>query len=277
MWGNRRMKKKKKKIHIILACIASFLLLQWLFIGYRYNFGPFKRLGDIRMAKIPGNSNSYGMDLIKPMEDSPLEGKEILFLGSSVTYGAASLREGIPEYFAIRLNAKVTKEAVSGTTLTDDSNSSYVHRLLTKVDSSKDYDLVVVQLSTNDASKDKTLGEISESMNIEDFNTKTVTGAMEYIIAYVKENWDCPFMLFIGSKYDSPEYELMVERAKELREKWGIGLSNLWDNEEVNSISDELRSEYIAEDGIHPTMEGYQNWWGPYMEEAVLDYLESQE
>ena len=150
------MKMKKKKIHIILACIASFLLLQWLFIGYRYNFGPFKRLGDIRMAKIPGNSNSYGMDLIKPMEDSPLEGKEILFLGSSVTYGAASLREGIPEYFAIRLNAKVTKEAVSGTTLATTKSNNYIERM-EKLDTSIDYDIIVVQLSTNDATQEVAL------------------------------------------------------------------------------------------------------------------------
>ena len=141
-----KKKKGKKKMWIILGCVAGFLLLQWLFIGYRFSFGPFKALGDIRMAKLPGNAESYGMDRLDAMEGSPLEGKKILFLGSSVTYGAASLREGIPEYFAVRLGAEVTKEAVSGTTLTDDSNSSYVHRLLTKVDPATPYSLVVVQL-----------------------------------------------------------------------------------------------------------------------------------
>ena len=177
---------------IILGCVAVFLLLQWLFIGYRFSFGPFKSLGDIRMAKLPGNAESYGMEWLDAIEGSPLQGKKILFLGSSVTYGAASLREGIPEYFAVRLGAEVTKEAVSGTTLTDDSNSSYVHRLLTKVDPATPYSLVVVQLSTNDASKNKPLGEISDSRNKEDFDTHTVTGAIEYIIAYSRETWGCP-------------------------------------------------------------------------------------
>ena len=184
-----KKKKGKKKMWIILGCVAGFLLLQWLFIGYRFSFGPFKALGDIRMAKLPGNAESYGMDRLDAMEGSPLEGKKILFLGSSVTYGAASLREGIPEYFAVRLDAEVTKEAVSGTTLTDDSDSSYVHRLLTKIDPATPYSLVVVQLSTNDASKNKPLGEISNSRNKEDFNTRTVTGAIEYIIAYSRETW----------------------------------------------------------------------------------------
>ena len=83
---------------IILAAIAIFLFIQWLFIGYRFSFGPFKSLGDIRMAKLPGNAESYGMNQLDAMEASPMTGKKILFLGSSVTYGAASLREGIPEY-----------------------------------------------------------------------------------------------------------------------------------------------------------------------------------
>ena len=117
-------KKGKKKMWIILGAVALFLLLQWLFIGYRFSFGPFKGLGDIRMAKLPGNAESYGMDKLEALPDSPLQGKKALFLGSSVTYGAASLQEGIPEYFKVRLACEITKEAVSGTTLTDDSGNT---------------------------------------------------------------------------------------------------------------------------------------------------------
>ena len=46
------MTKKGKRIMWILIGVAVFLLLQWLFIGYRFSFGPFKGLGDIRMAKM---------------------------------------------------------------------------------------------------------------------------------------------------------------------------------------------------------------------------------
>ena len=267
-----KKKKGKKKMWIILGCVAGFLLLQWLFIGYRFNYGPFKSLGDIRMAKLPGNAKSYGMDQLEAMEASPLQGKKILFLGSSVTYGAASLREGIPEYFAVRLNAEVTKEAVSGTTLTDDSNSSYVHRLLTKVDPVTPYSLVVVQLSTNDASKNKPLGEVSDSRNKEDFDTKTVTGAIEFIIAYSRETWNCPVVFYTGSRYDSEAYAAMVERLMELQAKWGIGVLDLWRDEAFNTLSDAERKLYMY-DPIHPTKAGYREWWCPEMEKQLLDYL----
>ena len=258
---------------IILGCVAAFLLLQWLFIGYRFSFGPFKSLGDIRMAKLPGNAESFGMNQLDAMETSPLKGKKILFLGSSVTYGAASLLEGIPEYFAVRLDAEVTKEAVSGTTLTDDSNSSYVRRLLTKVGPTTPYSLVVVQLSTNDASKNKPLGEVSDSLNKEDFDTKTVIGAIEYIIAYSRETWNCPVVFYTGSRYDNEAYAAMVERLMELQTKWGIGVLDLWHDDVFNTLSESDRTLYMY-DPIHPTKAGYREWWCPEMERQLLNYLD---
>lgn len=257
----------------IIIGVAVFLLLQWLFIGYRFSFGPFRALGDIRMSKLPGNAEAYSMKTVEPMTDSPLEGKNVLFVGSSVTYGAASLQEGIPEYFAARFGCSVTKEAVSGTTLTDDSNSSYVHRLLTKVDPATPYSLVVVQLSTNDATKKKPLGEVSDSRNMEDFDTKTVTGAMEYIVAYCEKTWNCPVVFYTGSRYDSETYATMVERLTALREKWGIGVLDLWHDNAFNSISDADRALYMY-DNIHPTKAGYREWWCPELEKQLLTYLD---
>ena len=264
--------RKKKKVMIILIAIAVFLLVEWLFIGYRFSFGPFKALGDIRMNKIPGNAQSYNMDTVEPLENSPLKGKNVLFLGSSVTYGSASLRQGIPEYFAARFGCNYTKEAVSGTTLVDNGKNSYVQRLLNNVDPNASYDLLICQLSTNDASKEMPLGEISDSKNLEDFDTSTITGAMEYIICYAQETWGCKVVFYTGSRYDSAPYEAMVSRLLELEEKWGIGVLNLWSSDEFNKLSDEARSLYMY-DNIHPTKAGYRDWWCPEMERQLLGFL----
>ncbi len=266
--------KRWKKAMWITAIVLLILLLQTLFIGYRFSWGPFKSLGDIRMKKLPGNAESYGMQALSQREDSPLAGEKALFLGSSVTYGAASLREGIPEYFGVRLGCDVTKEAVSGTTLVDDADSSYVHRLIANVDPAADYSLVVIQLSTNDATQKKPLGEISESRAPADFDTHTVTGAMEYIIAYAKETWGCPVVFYTGSRYDSAEYAAMVARLFELRDKWGIGVLDLWTSDEFNSLSEAERALYMN-DQIHPTKAGYREWWCPEMETQLMDYLNS--
>lgn len=266
------MNAKKKKVMIILVVIAVFLLVEWLFIGYRFSFGPFKTLGDIRMSKLPGNAQIYNMDTVEPMENSPLKDKNVLFLGSSVTYGSASLQQGIPEYFAVRFGCNFTKEAVSGTTLVDNGKNSYVQRLLNNVDPDASYDLVVVQLSTNDATKEKPLGEISDSKNLEAFDTSTITGAMEYIICYAQETWGCKVVFYTGSRYDSAAYETMVDRLLGLEEKWDIGVLDLWSSDVFNDLPEERRSLYMY-DKIHPTKAGYRDWWCPEMEQQLLAYL----
>lgn len=268
--GENSLKKKSRRKWVgILLCTASMvLLLQWLYIGYRYSFGPFHTLGNLRLAGLAGNAERYRMQYVEERKDSPYRGKKILFLGSSVTYGAGSLEEGIPEYFAARFGAEVTKEAVSGTTLTDDSRTSYVHRLQTKVDPSTPYSLVVIQLSTNDASRKKPLGEIAESRNREDFDKRTITGAIETCIAYAEETWNCPVVFYTGSRYDSSEYGAMVERLKQLQKKWDIDVLDLWSDEAFNNISDAERKLYMTDD-IHPTRAGYREWWCPEMERQL--------
>ena len=264
--------KGKKKIMIILIVIAAVALANCLFIGYRFSFGPFKALGKIYQSNIPGNAPEYNMDTVEQLEDSPLKGKNVLFLGSSVTYGSASMQQGIPEYFAARFGCTYTKEAVSGTTLVDNGASSYVQRLLNNVDSSTSYDLLVCQLSTNDASKELPLGEIAEGKALSDFDTSTITGAMEYIICYAQETWGCKVVFYTGSYYDSASYAAMVERLMELQDKWGIGVLDLWHSENFNTISDTERKLYMA-DNIHPTKAGYRNWWCPEMEQQLLAVL----
>ena len=224
------------------------------------------------VKELPGNAEEYSFDAVVPMENSPLEGKAVYILGSSVTFGQKSLGNAVGEYLAKRMGFELTKEAVSGTTLVDDGEKSYIQRMLANSDSEAHYDLFICQLSTNDATKKLPLGEISDSEDIADFDTTTVTGAMEYIIGYAKQTWGCPVVFFTGSYYESPEYSAMVDRVEELKEKWGIGVLNLYDSEEFNSISEEDRALYMN-DEQHPTMAGYRDWWGPELEAQLVDFL----
>lgn len=224
------------------------------------------------VEEMPGNAEEYLLSKVKPMEESPLKGIRLCVLGSSVVEGAGSMGEAVGEYFAARFDCSLTKEAVSGTTLTDDDETSYVRRMLKNLDPKADFDLFICQLSTNDATQKKTLGEISGSRELDDFDTSTVTGAMEYIICYARQTWGCPVVFFTGSHYNSSGYDAMVDRLLELQGKWGIGVLNLWDDEQFNDISDEDRALYMR-DSIHPTKAGYRDWWGPELEQKLLDCL----
>lgn len=218
-----------------------------------------------------GNQSKYDSSNVERLKDSFLEGKKVLFLGSSVTFGAASLEDGIPEYFANRFGCIVTKEAVSGTTLVDRDDESYVSRLKKNVKTDTDYSLVICQLSTNDATCDMPLGEIGDARDPGSFDVSTITGAIEFIIAYSKDKWNCPVMFYTGSHYESEKYDSMVKRLMEISDKWGINVLDLWNGESFNSISDEDRALYMA-DPIHPTKAGYMKWWCPELERQLMEW-----
>lgn len=249
---------KKTLIRILIIAVAAVLLIIAGFFAY--------------IMLHPGNSSKYSFDQIEALPDSPLIGKRILVLGSSVTHGMAAKENAVAEYLGRRFSCDYTKEAVIGTTLGDHGNKFYVKRLKA-LDTSVSYDLFICQLSTNDATKGIRLGEISKDG---EFDVTTTTGAIEYIIRYVQDTWHCPVVFYTNSRYESPDYDALVDRLYELQEKYGIGIIDLWSSDEFNDISPEMRKLYLF-DKIHPFMAGYRDWWGPEMEKQLLDILSEEE
>ena len=264
-----QMKKRTKVILIILAAVVVLQAAWIAFCGWKWGWGPFHKLSEYRYRSMPGNADRYAVSQVKPSGDETLKGKTVIFLGSSVTYGAASLGESFADDLSARLQCNVVKEAVSGTTLSTTSPNSYVTRLDNI--KTRQADLFICQLSTNDASQKKPLGEVTDSERMEDFDTDTVAGAMEYIIAYAKDKWDCPVVFYTNPKYDSDEYAAMVELLYEIRDKWGIGVIDLWT--ELPEITEEERALYMA-DAIHPTRAGYLEWWTPVMKKDIIEMME---
>ena len=113
---------------------------------------------------------------------------------------------------------------------------------------------------------------MSDSFDIEDFDRGTVIGALETIIAYAKESWNCPVIIYTGTRFDSEPYEAMVDALPALQEKWGVGVLDLWNDEEMNAVSDEDYHLYMHDD-VHPTRAGYLRWWVPKFESYLYDYL----
>lgn len=219
----------------------------------------------------------------------PLSGLNIAWLGSSVTYGAAA--KGYSMANTIEKNHPATKSykyAISGTTLVDTNAGSYVARMK-QIDPSLKFDLFVVQLSTNDAQASFPFGEVTDATDLESFDVQTIDGAMEYIIAYVKETWGCPVAFYTGS-YFYPEleqfhgddvaafcenYNTMVGELAKIQEKWNIGVIDLWNDEEIRSVvGTDAYAEYMG-DPVHPFQKGYDEWWGPKMEAYLAEFITS--
>lgn len=217
-----------------------------------------------------GNAAQYSPQNSRTV-DSTLKGKTIIFLGSSVTCGYGAKGDSFVDYLVAQDGIKAVEEAKSGTTLVDSGSSSYISRMK-KIDPNIKADAFVCQLSTNDATKGKPIGSVTQSFDIEDYDTNTVVGAIEYIVAYVGQTWHCPVIFYTGTRYDSELYGDMVDQLAMVKNKWDIGVINLWSNDEMNGIAPELREQYMTDD-IHPTRRGYRDWWTPVMRKYMQDYL----
>ncbi len=204
-----------------------------------------------------------GID-VEVNEDSILKGNTYLFLGSSVTYGPLATGISMVDILAKQESVTCYKYAVPGTTLVDveGSDQTYIKRMET-IDKTLELDHFICQLSTNDATQKKPLGMVAADLKDPYFfDRTTIIGAMEYIIWYAQTTWNCPVSFYTGTPFYAPLYIDMIDALYELQEKWGIGIIDLYNNEELNSISDELYAQYMT-DKIHPTFLGYRDWWLP--------------
>lgn len=211
-----------------------------------------------------------------------LYGETYIFLGSSVTYGANANGRSFVELIDEKYDVDCVKLAVGGTPLsvgTTPNGTSYVERLVANAKLYPVCDHLNVQLSTNDATGGRPLGTVSASKNKEDFDTTTIAGAIEYIIAFAKETWDCEVSFYTNPKLIDPAtgnenavnwyYEDMVEILLEIKEKWGIRVLDMYNDEEMLAVSLEDRAKYMA-DSIHPNATGYEEWWLPKFEEFLF-------
>ena len=218
-----------------------------------------------------GNRREYRPENMKKDPCSILNGKNVIFLGSSVTYGTGSKKNAMAEYLAARDDITYIKNAVGGSTLVTQGGESYISRMLT-IDKTLHADAFVCQLSTNDASQSLSLGKMTEGKSRESFDQNTVAGAIEYIISYVQETWGCPVFFYTNPQFENEQYGEMVKLLKEIAEKWDIKIIDLWNDKKFNQITDEQRKLYMV-DNIHPTMAGYRDWWLPVFERELSAWI----
>lgn len=178
-----------------------------------------------------------------------LKGKTVLFLGSSVTYGAFADGVSFADLMAERCGIRCIKEAVSGTTLADINDNSYVSRLK-KVDTACKIDLFVCQLSTNDASPkhNVTLGDVE--------------AAIRCILQYVKDTFGCPVVFYTGTYFDYKRYEEMITLLYRLQTEYGFYILDLYNDAQMRNVSEDDYRIYMH-DPVHPTLKGYADWWTP--------------
>lgn len=238
-------------------------------------------VGDMILAE-SGAQIPVGYDAVIPAREEvdpsdPLSGKTIFWLGSSVTYGASAAGHYsmVDAIEALHPALNCEKYAISATTLVNTGDDSYVGRLV-RIPKQKRADLIVVQLSTNDATTGKPFGQISESFDMADFDDQTIAGAIEFIIAYAKETFNCPVAFYTGSFCEKENYAEMVQLLLKIQEKWDICVIDMFNNAEMTAIfNTDLYNSYMS-DQVHPNRKGYIEWWTPVIDAELTAYMSSR-
>lgn len=241
----------------------------------------FPGVGDILLVPA-GTPVTVGYDYVLPVQEEvdpsdALSGKTILWVGSSVTYGAQatghySMVDAVADLHPA-LNCE--KYAISATTLVNASESSYVARLM-QIPKDRKADLVVVQLSTNDATTGKPFGEVSDSFELADFDDQTIAGAIETIIAYARDTFSCPVVFYTGTYCEKENYAEMVALLHEIEAKWGIGVIDMFNNEEMTAVFGTEQYDKWMFDQVHPYKSGYIEWWTPVIDAYLVEYMSAQ-
>lgn len=226
-----------------------------------------------------GAEVGVGYDYVVPEKQAvdpadPLSGKTILWLGSSVTYGAhaGGHYSMVDAVEALHPALTCEKYAISATTLVNNGADSYVERLK-HIPTTKAPDLIVVQLSTNDASTDKPFGAIADGTDMADFDDTTIAGAIETIIAYARDTFKCPVCFYTGSYCEKEHYAEMVQLLLDIQKKWDIGVIDLFNDPEMTAIYGSDQYNAYMSDEVHPKRAGYVEWWTPVIDAYLTAYM----
>ena len=230
------------------------------------------------MASCGISSGASNNDNEDSTPTKPLQGKQIIFLGSSLTLGDNGY--SMCEYLFETHGCEVTKWAINSTWLIHrNDGTSYVERLAKNAEFVEECDFFICQLSTNGSGIP--IGEVSGSYLSEDFDTTTIIGAIEFVIAKAKETWGCPVAFYTTAYFKSSTYPSWVNALYKVQEKWNkgktyFGIIDLYGDKDFNDITDEQREVYFKADGVHVTQKAYAEWWGPQFANFLLDYYDKK-
>ncbi len=227
----------------------------------------------------------FNISLEKPSPTRPessLNGKKMLFMGDSITYGLGDSPSYLDEYglawagrIARETGAVVTNAGVSGASLSYLSESvapsgkkndgwGWIYDQFS-ANKSKSFDVVVMHGGVNDARYEREIGEISDSTDsaVLKANIDTFAGGLQYLFENVTKTYPNADLFYIAnhhldghSKGYADDMSAYFAKAKVLCEKYGIHLINLYDNEELNETLNPLSTTYL-EDTLHPNAAAY--------------------
>ena len=274
-------KNMKKSTKIIIDVVVAVVAL-----AVALGVCGYQQAAQTQGLNKSGNADEWLPANQEVNEDSPIAGKTIFWLGSSVQDGFGARHNAIGDFMEVIEKTNKIKDCYSGTYIATTADEDYLPRFLLH-DATTDpvVDLVVVQLGTNDSKQLTEVGDVTadDVRDYDSFDQTTTMGALEYIMKYAQETWNCPVLVYTSLWFDETKtatgmqkeaiYDEIVDKCKIACEKWDCYLLNMWDNSDaIMAVAGDMYDTYMT-DSVHPTMQGYLEWWYPYFKAEIYNIL----
>ena len=198
--------------------------------------------------------------------------------GDSIAYGSGSSGYSYAALFAENHSLKLTSKAVAGGTLCSSVEGVYhiAENTLKTVNNS--YDIIFLEGGVNDYSQSAPLGIVTDDFESE-LDINTTCGALEMMLKYVKLTCpDSKIYYIISNKIINCQkpnklgltYDDYVKCIVAICNKYEIPVIDCYNTDFDLSYTSKRNSVYPEGDGVHPTLEGYTNYYLPVIEQSVI-------
>lgn len=250
----------------------------------------------VKINGAQGTSTSVGPKLAKVSQltvkeflnknyGNPLYGKKIVCIGDSIVKGQGyngdtKGNKSYVDMIAEKNNMTCVNYAVSGATIMSGTNETVFHICDNVERMDEDADYIVVGGGYNDHIYKGTIGTITDDYTSEITNTARIIGGTEYMCRKLLERYEGKKILFVFSHKikDTPYTKIddynkgshtmteVHDAIESVLKKYSIPYCDLYNVSCLNTAIESYLKYTANNDGTHPTKEGYEKFYVPYVE-----------
>ena len=210
--------------------------------------------------------------------------KTLFVSGDSIAQGAGSGGIGFGDLLATKYSMTKTKNSVSGATISENNGQDTRASICTLITSGvlMNYDYLIFDGYFNDHAANREIGSLSNTYGVPftpNPDGATMIGAMEKIFQYIQTNFPTIKIYFVTvhkalALYNSRNaidktMEDYYNAAVEACNRYSVEVIDVWKNSGLNTFFDSMKIYTGNSDGIHPTVDGYNKFYMPLIEQIM--------
>lgn len=256
------------------------------------------RTAYVKINGAQGTSTSVGPKLTKVSQltvkeflnknknnDNPLYGKKIVCMGDSIVKGQGyngdtKGNKSYVDMIAEKNNMTCINYAVSGAMIMSGTNETVFHICDNIETMDEDADYIIVGGGYNDHIYRGTIGSLTDDYTSEITNTSRIIGGTEYMCRKLLERYEGKKILFVFSHKikDTPYTKIndynngshtmteVHDAIESVLKKYSMPYCDLYNISCFNTAISSYLKYTANNDGTHPTKEGYEKFYVPYVE-----------